>query len=288
MAKQAKNVPAKAEATEGAVTLTPEQLALYERDAGRGLQNVTGADLLIPRLTILQALSPQVNPRHANHIEGAKPGDICDVSTQELFEAPLPVLPVLFDKKWIEWAPRASGKGLVAIHDTDVILQHTTKNDKGQHFTKDGNSVDLTMQFYILNLAAFGRRSFVPMSRTNIKVAKQWVSAVMDPKINSIVLPDGRRMLASFWFKVWNLDVVERTNTQGTWFVWKASPLQPLGGYGEAVPPYSPDWRSYYDDAAAFERSLLAGELKGDMQNMEEQPEDERGPSGGYDESERM
>ena len=35
--------------------------SMFEEDAGSGLENVTAEDLTIPRLKILQALSPEVN-----------------------------------------------------------------------------------------------------------------------------------------------------------------------------------------------------------------------------------
>ena len=48
---------------------------------------------------------------------------------------PLVFLPVLFKKIWIEWAPRESGKGLVAIHLKDSCLDETTLNERKQPTT---------------------------------------------------------------------------------------------------------------------------------------------------------
>jgi tetratricopeptide (TPR) repeat protein len=67
--------------------------------AGLGLENVTSRDLIIPRLTIIQALSPQVKSNKPEYIAGAKVGDICDVSTGELFDPPLIFLPVHYMKQ---------------------------------------------------------------------------------------------------------------------------------------------------------------------------------------------
>ena len=90
--------------------------------AGLGLENVSTSDLLIPRITILQSLSPQLQRNKSEYIEGAQSGDLCDVGLGELLPKPLWVLPVYFKKQWLEWAPRASNKGLVAMHDTPAIM----------------------------------------------------------------------------------------------------------------------------------------------------------------------
>ena len=52
----------------------------FEVDAGSGLENMTADDFTIPRLKILQALSPEVNTRDGKHIEGAVSGDITNTA----------------------------------------------------------------------------------------------------------------------------------------------------------------------------------------------------------------
>ena len=63
---------AKKEATE--LTVVSDDI-LFE-DQGAGQEGIDSQDLMIPRITILQSMSPQVNKRDGKHVEGAEVGDI--------------------------------------------------------------------------------------------------------------------------------------------------------------------------------------------------------------------
>ena len=153
--------------------LAPAAEREFEALEGQGLENVGVKDVLLPRLTILQSLSPQLNSRKPEYIEGAKVGDICDVGMGEIFEPPLLFLPLHYTKQWLEWAPRASGKGLVAIHDDPAILDKCERDAKKRPFTKEGNLVSETAQFFGLNISAGNRLCFLPMASTQLKRAKK-------------------------------------------------------------------------------------------------------------------
>ena len=47
-------------------------------DAGTARENMTADDMLIPRIKILQAQSPEVNKADAAHVKGAEAGMIYD------------------------------------------------------------------------------------------------------------------------------------------------------------------------------------------------------------------
>ncbi len=94
-----------------------------------GLENVTGRDLLIPRITILQDLSPQVKKNKPEFIEGAEIGDFCDTAAGEVFKEML-LLPCYFAVINLEWAPRATGKGLIANHGTSREIFKDSRQDE--------------------------------------------------------------------------------------------------------------------------------------------------------------
>src|SRR5690554_4094010 len=120
----------------------------FQQNAGAGLDNVTASDMLVPRLTILQSLSPQLKKRDSAYIEGAEVGDICDVGTGQLYKDGIMFLPVYYRKDYLEWAPRSSGGGLVDIHSDPSILDKTTRNDKKQPVLDNGNLIQETAQFF--------------------------------------------------------------------------------------------------------------------------------------------
>src|SRR5262245_10243202 len=116
----------------------PAQTDMFDVGAkyGTGLENVGARDLLIPRLTILQGLSPQVTKGRPEYDKDARVGMIYDVGLQEGFGDEVDILPVHYTKVWLEWAPRASGKGLIAAHDSADILEETTVDEKTGRATR--------------------------------------------------------------------------------------------------------------------------------------------------------
>ena len=55
-------------------------------DAGTASENMTAYDMLIPRLRILQAQSPQVNKADGAYVKGAEAGQILDNVANELVD----------------------------------------------------------------------------------------------------------------------------------------------------------------------------------------------------------
>lgn len=222
---------------------------------GDGLQNVRPSDLIIPRITILQALSPQVQPKKPEYVQGAQVGDICDVGTGEIFEAPMLFLPVYYAKQWLEWAPRASGKGLVAIHNDNSIIDQCTKDEKGRAITAEGNLISETAQFFGLNLSAEGRRSFLPLSSTQLKKAKSWLTLSTSERAKRT---DGSSYVPPIYYRVYQLSTVEESNAQGDWVGWRIE-------RGPKLSEYSKNWQEIATEAKAFRESIAKGEVRGDV-----------------------
>jgi len=231
----------------------------FEEYAGSGMENVGSSDILIPRLTILQDLSPQVKKMKPEYIEGAEVGMICDVGAGEIFPNGIRFLPVHYSKVWLEWAPRGSDKGLIAIHSSPEIMDHTTRNDRNQPVLENGNLVSETAQFFGLNLTADGRRSFIPMSSTMLKRAKRWLTLATGEKLER---SDGSRFTPPLWYRTYVLTTVADGNAQGDWTTWKIE-------RGEALPEL-PHWEALKEECIAFQVSLASGEARGEMGTREE------------------
>jgi hypothetical protein len=230
--------------------------------AGMGTENVTAKDLLIPRLTILQDLSPQVKKNKPEFIEGAEIGQICDVGMGTVFEGPIIFLPVLFRKDYLEWAPRASGKGLIAIHDNDRILSKCTKDEKGRPFLPNGNYIAETAQFYGFNVTDGMRKCFIPMASTGLKKARQWMTLATGEVLRRT---DGSSFMPPLFYRVYELDTVEDSNNEGTWFTWKITrgmslPELPAELSGDS------NWHALRDRCMEFHKSLVTGVDKADFE----------------------
>jgi hypothetical protein len=129
----------------------------FEAHAAAGMEDVSSKDVIIPRLTLLQTLSPQLNKKKGEYIEGADIGMICDLGTGDLFPDDLLFLPVHYRKDFLEWAPRSTGKGLIAIHTDPRVLDTCKKDEKNKMVLPNGNYIAETAQWFGLNLSA-GRR----------------------------------------------------------------------------------------------------------------------------------
>lgn len=252
---------AKAEEAKLPATATDDDFEAY---AGVGLEHITSSDLLVPRLAILQNLSPQLSKSKAEYIKGAEVGMIADVGTQETFMQGVWFLPVLYRKDYLEWAPRNSGKGLVKIHSDPAILDHCTRNDRNQPVLASGNYIAETAQFFGLNLSAGGRMCFIAMGSTQLKKARRWNTLAMGEKLKR---QDGSEFTAPLFYRTYNLSTAEEGNSEGDWFGWVLE-------RGPALPEINAedhgfDWRQLKASALAFRESLSKGEARGDVAGLD-------------------
>lgn len=232
----------------------------FQSNAGAGLDNVTAADMLVPRLTLLQSLSPQLKPRDAAFIEGAQLGNICDVGTGEVFPEGVHFLPVYYRKDYLEWAPRSSGGGLKGTHGPE-ILDQTTRNERNQPILPNGNLIQETAQFYGFNLSAGRRMCFLPMASTQLKKARKWITLAAGEKLKR---GDGSEFVAPLFYRTYFLNSADESNAQGDWSGWTIE-------RGPALPELDLDgvpWQQIAQEAADFRMSIMGGEARGDVSDM--------------------
>lgn len=226
--------------------------------ADSGFENVTARDLLIPRLSILQGLSPQVTRGQPEYDDEAKVGDIYDIGLQQRFPDGLIFIPVYYTKQWLEWAPRSSGKGLQGIHDTDEILGQTEKDEKGKDILPNGNYVTETAQFYGLNVNAEFRKSFIPMASTQLKKARRLLTLATSEKLTRA---DGSQFTPPLYYRAYSLTSVPESNNEGNWMGWKVE-------RGMALTEFE-GWQNLLEDIKQFRESLAAGAVRGDVASMD-------------------
>ena len=255
MAKSTEVAPAQAAALS-------TEVSSFEQYAGAGTENISTRDILIPRLTIIQALSPQIQKKKPEYIEGAEVGHICDVGTGDLFPEGVLFLPVYYKKEYLEWAPRSTGKGLIAIHPTEDILAECTKDEKGRSITGEGNLIQETAQWYGLNMSANRRKSFIPMASTQLRKSRKWMTMVTAERINRA---DGTDFQAPIFYRMYQLGTAEESNNDGDWSGWTIN-------RGVALPESGQHWQALLEEAVQFREALIAGEARGDHAPPEADP----------------
>lgn len=227
-----------------------------------GLENVTSRDLMIPRLTILQALSPQLNRQKSEYIEGAEQGDICDVGTGKTFKE-LFFVPCYYARVFIEWAPRSTGKGLIQNHGLDgSIMKETFLDDKRRNVLRNGNYIAETAQYYGINLSDGKLRSFIPFAATQLKASRKWLTAITNERLQR---PDGSEFMPPAFFRAWRASTVMTSNSEGSWYLWKWEPFLPI----VQIDPT----RQLLQDCKEFTYQAANGLVQGDLTEEDLMPD---------------
>ena len=204
-------------------------LSVFEEDAGSGLENIGAEDVTVPRLKILQALSPEVNSRDGKYIKDSAAGDITNTVTRELFqgEEGCEVIPVTYKRYYLEWQPREDGGGLVKQHTDQAILQQTTKNDKNQDVLENGNYIQTSATHYALVVDGESFQTvMIPMSGTQLKKSRAWNSVASTLKVKA---GDGRVFTPPIYSHKYKLTTVPESNDLGNWFGWNIELVGQLG-----------------------------------------------------------
>jgi hypothetical protein len=206
-----------AKKTNSAVT-TSEARPDWMDNTGRGSEEVGFDDLTIPRLDVIQDLSPQHKKTKPEYIEGAEPGILFNTVTGTLYGSSVHFIPVYFRKEWVIWKDINSGGGFRGAHATQQEAVNALSElddadqcdiqDTGQHFglivKSDGSVEDIC----------------ISMSKSKMKASRQ---------LNSMVkIRGGDRFGSMYEFKA-----IEAQNAAGQDY-WNLG-VKPLGYVSEAL-----------------------------------------------------
>jgi|TARA_R100001510_G_C7615332_1_gene177676 hypothetical protein len=203
--------------------------SIFEEDAGGGLENITAEDLTIPRLKILQALSPEVSKADGKYIEGAEAGDITNTVTGQVFPSTegCIVIPVLYKRMFLEWQPRESGGGLISQHTDPDILSKTTKDKQGADVLENGNYIQTSATHYVLTVDGDSfQQVMIPMAGTQLKKSRTWNSLMASLKVKS---GNGNVFTPPSYSHKYRLTTVPESNDRGSWYGWVIENLGVLG-----------------------------------------------------------
>ena len=160
------------------VATTEDQLPDFLKNTGpaRGAENVTADDLVIPRLELVQALSPCRKKTDPAYIPGAEEGMLYNNVTRELYGESVEVIPVYFKKEYIVWKDRQSGGGFVGAFPT---MEEAEKARMGLD-DPDSHTVNDTANHFCLVLDGNGGvdEVVISMSVTKLKISRKWNSLI--------------------------------------------------------------------------------------------------------------
>lgn len=189
---------------------------LAER-AGQGAERVKMADMVMPRINILQDLSPQVKRTKPEYVDGAQPGQIFNAATREVTDSLL-VLPCAYIRHHIEWKPNRGG--FVADHgeDGERLLAQCRRNADNYDVLPNGNLLVPTGTWYCIDVMS-GQQIVIPMARTQLKPSRQWMSMATSERINH---PTKGEFQPPLYFRTYKLTSFHREEGENDWFVFNA------------------------------------------------------------------
>lgn len=141
------------------------------------------ADISIPFLRIVQALSPWVQPADPKYDEDVKQGMIAETVTPSFFKGAtgIYVIPVLYTRSYTEWKPNRGG--LVADHGSNPeILRHCKREEdsdgRTRLITPAGNELAEAALYYVMwtdDLESDDwQQALLTMAGTQWKKARDW------------------------------------------------------------------------------------------------------------------
>lgn len=219
-------------------------------DAGEGAA-FSADEMQIPFVRLLQALSPQLNKKKAEYIDGASSGDAFNNVTGQYWdgEQGLIVIPCYQTTKYLEFTPREMGGGFRGeINPNNPVLQQTTRSGS-KEILPNGNELVKSDQHFCLIVDEDGgfQPAVIDMKSTQLKVSRRWKTQIAMQKVT---LPDGRKVTPPVFATMWKLRSVEESNDQGSWSNWA---VEKVGLVKD---------RDLYQEARTFRKSIEAGEVK--------------------------
>jgi hypothetical protein len=219
--------------------------------AGEGA-SFDSSEMQIPFVRLLQALSPQLNKKKSEYIEGASAGDAFNNVTNQYWdgETGIKVIPCFQTTKYLEFVPRDMGGGFKGeIPANSPLLQQTTRSGS-KEILPSGNELVKSDQHFCLIVEEDG--SFQPvvidMKSTQLKVSRRWKTQIAMQKVKNP--KTGELKTPPVFATMWRLYSVEESNDQGSWGNWQVERI----GLVEN--------RDLLLEAKSFRDSIAAGEVK--------------------------
>ena len=179
-------------------------------DTMEGFEDINSSTMAIPFIRILQDLSPQVKKKDPGYVEDAEVGDWYNTVTKDLYDSPLKVIVLKFERVYIEWRPDRGG--FVSYHTPENAERIAIDKTFGKWKTVEGNDLQETYVYFLL-LADDISSGVVILSCTStaIKTSKEW-----NRLMTTHVMDNGERAMP--YYIVWDLYSEYRTKDQYSWY----------------------------------------------------------------------
>ena len=222
--------------------------AMFEADAGQGMENMGQEDLALPFLKVLSGNDPILDEN-----EVARKGDIYNTVTGIAYKGKegLRVVPCAYQRRFIQWAPRGVGSGApTAIYEPGDVRPETQRSsDDNKDYVADGSGeyIEETHQHFVLIIGEDGgvETALIAMKSTQLKKSRKWNSMMASRSMQGANGP----FTPPRFSHIYHLRTVSEENSKGSWHGWEMSCE---GAISEA---------SLYVRAKAFAESITSGDV---------------------------
>lgn len=152
---------------------------------GRGSENVGTEDLVIPRLEVIQGLSPAVKRGDPGYIEGAEMGMLNNSVSRELYGDSVLVIPVYYEMLWLVWRERKTTEGKPQEGGFFGAYKDQGEADDRRQLEENAggnNIVVIDTPTHLCKLVKPDGKLediMISMPRTKAKISRQWNSMIM-------------------------------------------------------------------------------------------------------------
>ena len=158
------------------VTTTKEEsLPSYIKTGeNRGNENVEQEDVQLPRIDVLQGLSPQINKKKDEYIPNAEVGMLFNTLTGELYPEGVTITPVSFVKRFLVWVNREidSDGGLRGIFNSSMEAEKFLQEQEDEH------KLEVVSTAEHLVLLDDGSEVIISMAKSKLKVSRKFNSLI--------------------------------------------------------------------------------------------------------------
>jgi hypothetical protein len=214
------------------IAVSTDRPAYLDPESRRGSEDVGMDDITLPRVEVLQALSPQIKKSDPKYIQGAEQGVIFNTISGELYGDSIVFIPVVFRKEWIIWQTRDAGGGFISTHSTEAeAMEAYNQLENPDDYDVNLHAVNFV---YVVRENGSLEEAVFSWSRSKLKVSR---------KLNALVqMNPGDR-----FSKAYKLRAIEEKGKKGEYYSYD---IKPLGYVSEDV----------YHRAEKLFKAIKAGE----------------------------
>ncbi|MAZ71779.1 MAG: hypothetical protein CMC70_01400 [Flavobacteriaceae bacterium] len=232
-----------------AAEVVPFDQSIFEQDAGAGVSDLGQEDLALPFLKLISGLDTLLDDPD---FKGRK-GDIYNTVSETVHTGGegVKVIPCVYQRRFIQWAPRGAGTGapLAIFEPTDELPKTERSREDNREYVVggDGSYLEETHQHFVvvLNEDGSAETAMIAMKSTGLKKSRKWNSMMSSITMKGKNGPFTPPRFSS----VYLLKSVQEENSKGKWHNWDMSRVGPV------------EDAALYQRAREFAISIRSGEV---------------------------